>query len=43
MKMQHSVMFVRKNLKINNVEIKHIVKLGNIVIIQENAEVLHIV
>ena len=42
MKMQKSVVFVKKNLKINIRKIKHIVKLEIIVIIQENIELLHI-
>ena len=37
-----NVIFVMKNLKINMLQIKNIVKLGTIVIIQENIEVLHI-
>ena len=39
--MQRSVIFARKNLKINIWKIKNIVKLEIIVIIQENIEVLH--
>ena len=35
--------FVKKNLKINMLQIKGIVKLENIVIIHENIEVLHLV
>ena len=42
MKIQKSVMFVKKNLKINMLKIKNIVKLETIVIIQENIELLHI-
>ena len=41
-KMQKSAIFVKKNLKINLQKIKNFVKLGTIVIIQENIEVLHI-
>ena len=42
MKMQKSVMFVDKNLKMNKQQIKRIVKLEIIAIIQGNIEVLHI-
>ena len=42
MKMQKSVIFVKKRLKINMLKIKNIVKLEIIVIIQANIEVLHI-
>ena len=42
MKKQKSVTFVKKNLKINIFEIKNIVKLEIIVIIQGNIEVLRI-
>ena len=42
MKMQKSVMFVKKNLKIIKWKIKNIVKLEVIVIIQGNIEVLYI-
>ena len=42
MKMQKFVIFVKKNLKINMLKIKNIVKLGIIVIIQVNIEELHI-
>ena len=42
MKMQKSVMFVNKNLKMNKRQIKRIVKLEIIAIIQGNIEVLHI-
>ena len=42
MKMQESVIFVKKNLKINNWKIKNIVKLDIIVIIQGNIEMLRI-
>ena len=42
MKMQASVIFVNKNVKINMWKIKNIVKLEIIVVIQENMEVLHI-
>ena len=42
MKMQRSVISVKKNLKINMREIKYIVKLEIIFIIQENMENLHI-
>ena len=42
MKMQRSVISVKKNLKINMREIKYIVKLEIIFIIQENMENLRI-
>ena len=42
MKMQNSVIFVKKNFKINIWNIKDTVKLGIIVIIQDNIEVLRI-
>ena len=42
MKMQKFVMFVKKSLKINMLKIKNTAKLGIIVIIQVNIEVLHI-
>ena len=42
LKMQKSVIFVKKNLKINIWKIKNIVKLEIIVIIEENIEKLHI-
>ena len=42
MKMQKSVIFVKKNLKVNMWQIKNIVKLEIIVIIQGNIEVLRI-
>ena len=42
MKMQKFVKFVKKNLKIKMIKINNIVKLGTIVIIQRNKEVLHI-
>ena len=41
-KMQISVIFVKKNLKINIWKIKNMVKLDIIVIIQGNIEMLHI-
>ena len=40
--MQKSVLFVKKDLKINIWKIKNIVKLEIIVITQENIELLHI-
>ena len=43
MKMQASVIFVNKNVKINKSKIKNIVKLEIIVVIQGNIEVLRIV
>ena len=42
MKMQNSVLFVKKNLKINISKRKNILKLEIIVIILEKIEVLHI-
>ena len=39
---QKFIIFVKKNLKINMLKIKIAVKLGTIVIIQGNAEVLNI-
>ena len=42
-KTEKSATFVKKNLKINMLKIKNIVKLGTIFIIQENIEVLRIV
>ena len=42
MKMQKSVMFVNKNLKINVWKTKNILQLEIIVIIWENIEVMHI-
>ena len=39
--MQKFVTFVKKGLKINMLKIKIILKLGTIVIIQGNIEVLH--
>ena len=42
MKMQESVIFVKKNLKINMLKKQKIVKLGSIAIIQVNIEVLRI-
>ena len=42
MKMQKSVIFVNKNLKINIWKIKNIIKLEIIVTEQRNIEVLHI-
>ena len=42
MKMQKYIIFVKKNLKMNMIKIKSIVKLGFIVVIQVNIEVLHI-
>ena len=43
MKMQKFAIFVNKNLKINILKIKNIVKLKTLVIIQLNTEVLYIV
>ena len=40
--MQKSVIFVKKNVKINMLKIKNIEKLGTIITIQGNIEVLHI-
>ena len=42
-KNQKYAIFVKKNLKINMLQIKDIAKLGTVIIIQENIEVLHIV
>ena len=42
MKLQKSVIFVKKNLKINIWNIKNIVKLEIIIIIQGNIDVLRI-
>ena len=42
MKMQFSLTFVEKNLKINLLKIKFIIKFGTIVIIQGNKELLPI-
>ena len=42
MKIQKSAIFVNKNLKINMLKIKNIVKSGIIVIVQVNIEMLHI-
>ena len=42
MKIQKSIIFMKKKLKINISKIKNIVKLEIIVIIQGNTEVLHI-
>ena len=38
--MQKSIIFIKKSLKINMLKIKNIVKLGTIVIIHVNIEVL---
>ena len=43
MKMQISPIFVKKSSKINMLKIKNIAKLGTIVVIQVNIEVLDIV
>ena len=40
--MLKSVIFVKKNLRMNILKIKNIVKLEIIIIIKENKEVLHI-
>ena len=40
--MQKSVIFAKRNLKINILKIKNIVKLEIIVIVQGNIEMLHI-
>ena len=40
--MLKSVIFVKKNLKMNILKIKNIVKLEIIIIIKENKEVLHL-
>ena len=42
MKLQKSAIFVKKSLKINVLKIKNIAKLGTIVIIKVNLELLHI-
>ena len=42
MKIQKSIIFMKKKLKINISKIKNIVKLEIIVIIQGNTELLHI-
>ena len=42
MKIQKSIIFVKKTLKINMLKIKNIVRLGTIVIIEVNIEVLYI-
>ena len=42
-KIQKSTMLVKKNYKINMLNIKNIIKLRKIIILQENLEVLHIV
>ena len=42
MKMQKSIIFVKKSLKIKMLKIKNNVKLGTIVIMQVNIDVLHI-
>ena len=42
MKMQKSIIFVKKDLKIKMLKIKNNVKLGTIVIMQVNIDVLHI-
>ena len=41
-KMKKFVLFVKTNLNVNIIKIKIIVKLGTIVIIQGNTEVLHL-
>ena len=41
MKIFKSAIFIKKSLKIDTLKIKNIVKLGSIVIIQVNIEVLH--
>ena len=41
-KMKRFVLFVKTNLNVNILKIKIIVKLGTIVIIQGNTEVLHL-
>ena len=41
-KMQKSVLFIKKNVKISNSKIKNIVKLELIVIMQENIEMLRV-
>ena len=42
MKIQNSVVFVQKILKINILKTKNTTKLGTVVIIQLNIEILHI-
>ena len=42
MKMQKSIIFVKKDLKIKMLKIKNNVKLGTIVIMQVNIDMLHI-
>ena len=42
MKMHNSVTFLKRNLKINMLKMKNIVKLVIILIIQQNIELLHI-
>ena len=42
MKIQKSIIFVKKTLKINMLKIKNVVRLGTIVIIEVNIEVLYI-
>ena len=42
MKMLKSITLIKKNLKINMLKKKNIVKLGNIVTIQGEIEILHI-
>ena len=42
MKLEKSVILVNKNLKINMLKIKNIIKLGTIVVIQVNVEMLQI-
>ena len=42
MKLQKSAIFVKKSLKVNVLKIKNTAKLGTIVIIQVNLELLHI-
>ena len=39
--MQKLIIFVKKNLKINMLKVKNIVKLGTTIILQVNTEVLH--
>ena len=41
-KIQKSVLFIKKNLKVNMLKIKNIVKQGTIIIILENIEMLNI-
>ena len=40
MKLEKSVILVNKNLKLNMLKIKNIIKLGTIVVIQVNVEML---